>query len=65
MGINGGRNLRGIEGDPAEEGLYQRVNVTFPPSLLKRLDKYMKDQDRPRSWCIQKAVEKWLEEQNY
>lgn len=65
MGINGGRNLRGIEGDPAEEGLYQRVNVTFPPSLLKRLDKFMKDQDRPRSWCIQKAVEKWLEEQGY
>ena len=65
MGINGGRNLRGIEGDPAEEGLYQRVNVTFPPSLLKRLDKYMKDQDRPRSWCIQKAVEAWLTEQGY
>lgn len=65
MGINGGRNLRGIEGDPAEEGLYQRVNVTFPPSLLKRLDKFMKDQDRPRSWCIQKTVEKWLEEQGY
>ena len=65
MDINGGRNLRGMEGDPAEEGLYQRVNVTFPPSLLKRLDKFMKDQDRPRSWCIQKAVEKWLEEQGY
>ena len=65
MGINGGRNLRGIEGDPAEEGLYQRVNVTFPPSLLKRLDKYMKDQDRPRSWCIKKAVEAWLTEQGY
>ena len=65
MGINGGRNLRGIEGDPAEEGLYQRVNVTFPPSLLKRLDKFMKDQDRPRSWCIQKAVEQWLKEQGY
>ena len=65
MGINGGRNLRGIDGDRAEEGLYQRVNVTFPPSLLKRLDKYMKDQDRPRSWCIQKAVEEWLKEQGY
>ena len=65
MGINGGRNLRGIEGDPAEEGLYQRVNVTFPPSLLKRLDKFMKDQDRPRSWCIQKAVEEWLKGQGY
>ena len=40
MGINGGRNLRGIEGDPAEEGLYQRVNVTFPPSLLKKFQSY-------------------------
>jgi hypothetical protein len=65
MGINGGRNLRGIEGDPAEEGLYQRVNVTLPPSILKRLDKYMKDEDRNRSWCIQKAVEQWLTEKGY
>ena len=44
MGINGGRNQRGIEGDPSEEGLYLRVNVSMPPSLLKRLDKYMKDE---------------------
>ena len=65
MGINGGRNLRGIEGDPAEEGLYLRVNVSMPPSLMKRLDKYMKAEDRPRSWIIQKAVDKWLEEQGY
>ena len=65
MGINGGRNRRGIEGDPAEEGLYLRVNVSMPPSLLNRLDKYMKAEDRPRSWCIQKAVDKWLEEQGY
>lgn len=65
MGINSGRNQRGIEGDPSEEGLYQRVNVTLPPSLLKRLDKYMKEEDRPRSWCIQKAVDKWLEKQGY
>ena len=65
MGINGGRNLRGIEGDPAEEGLYQKVNVTFPPSLLKRLDKYMKAEERPRSWIIQKAVDEWLKERGY
>lgn len=65
MGINGGRNRRGIEGDPAEEGLYQRVNITLPPSLLKRLDKYMIEEDRPRSWCIQKAVEEWLRKKGY
>ena len=65
MGINGGRNLRGIEGDPSEEGLYVRVNVTLPPSLLKRLDKFMKAEDRPRSWVIQKAVDEWLREKGY
>ena len=65
MGINGGRNLRGIEGDPSEEGLYVRVNVTLPPSLLKRLDKFMKAEDRPRSWVIQKAVDEWLEDKGY
>ena len=65
MGVKGGRNLRGIEGDPEEEGLYQRVNVSMPPSLLKRLDKYMKEEDRPRSWCIQKAVTEWLEKKGY
>ena len=65
MGINGGRNLRGIEGDPAEEGLYLRVNVSMPPSLMKRLDKFMKAEDRPRSWVIQKAVDEWLKEKGY
>ena len=65
MGINGGRNLRGIEGNTTEEGLYQRVNVTLPPSLLDRLDKYMKDEDRNRSWCIQKAVDEWLKKKGY
>lgn len=57
--------MRGIEGNPEEEGLYQRVNVSIPPSLLKRLDKYMKAEDRPRSWCIQHAVDEWLKGKGY
>ena len=65
MGINGGRNLRGIEGDPAEEGLYQRVNVSLPPSMLARLEKYREDEDRPRSWVIQKAIDEWLAKKGY
>ena len=65
MGVNGGRNLRGIEGDPAEEGLYQRVNVTFPPSILERLDRFCKEEERPRSWTIQKAVDEWLKKKGY
>ena len=65
MGINGGRSLRGIEVSPEEEGLYQRVNITLPPSIYDRLKKYMKAEDRPRSWCIQKALDAWLKEQGY
>lgn len=65
MGINGGRSLRGIEVSKEDEGLFQRVNVTLPPSLMKRLDKYMKTEDRPRSWCIQKALDEWLKDKGY
>lgn len=65
MGIHGGRNLRGIEGNPEEEGLYQRVNISLPPSLLARLEKYRRDEDRPRSWVIQKAIDEWLQKKGY
>lgn len=65
MGINGGRNRRGVEGNPEEEGLYLRVNISMPPSLVNRLEKYMKDEDRNRSWCIQKAVDEWLKKKGY
>lgn len=65
MGAKGGRNLRGIEGDPSEEGLYQRVNITMPPSILKRLEAFCHEEDRPRSWAIQKAVDEWLKERGY
>ena len=65
MGANGGRNLRGVEGNPAEEGLYLRTNVSFPPSLLKRLDTYCNQEERARSWVIQKAVDEWLKKKGY
>ena len=65
MGIKGGRNLRGIEGNPEEEGLYLRTNITFPPSLMERLDRYCKEEERPRSWAVQKAVAEWLKKKGY
>ena len=65
MGAKGGRNLRGIEGNPSEEGLYQRVNITMPPSILNRLEAFCRDEDRPRSWAIQKAVDEWLKQKGY
>jgi hypothetical protein len=60
MGINGGRSLRGIE----EEG-YVRYQITVPPSIHERLEKYIKDEERPRSWCIQKALDEWLKKRGY
>ena len=65
VGAKGGRNLRGIEGDPAEEGLSLRVNISMPPSLIQRLDKYCDEEERARSWAIQKAVDDWLKKKGY
>ena len=65
MGMNGGRNLKGIEGKPEDAGLYQRVNISLPPSLMQRLDRCMNDEERNRSWCIQKALAQWLADHGY
>lgn len=60
MGIKGGRSLRGVE----EEG-FQHFNITLPPSIIERLEKFMKDEERPRSWTIQKALDEWLKKRGY
>ena len=60
MGINGGRSLRGIE----EQG-FERVQITLPPSIMERLEKYRKEEARPRSWVIQKALDEWLKKKGY
>lgn len=60
MGVNGGRSLRGIE-----ESGYERIQVTIPPSLHERLEKYLKDEERPRSWVVQKALDEWLKKKGY
>ena len=60
MGINGGRSLRGIE-----ESGYIRLQITVPPSINERLEKYREEEDRPRSWVIQKALDEWLKKRGY
>ena len=61
MGINGGRSLRGIE----ETGGYQKYNISLPPSIIERLEKFMETEDRNRSWTIQKALDEWLKKKGY
>ena len=60
MGINGGRSLRGIE-----ESGYERFNITLPPSIIERLEKFMAEEERPRSWTIQKALDEYLAKRGY
>lgn len=61
MGINGGRSKRGEE----ETGGYVKYNITLPPSLVERLDKYMKEEDRGRSWTVQKALDEYFTKRGY
>ena len=60
MGIKGGRSRKGEE----EQG-FIHYNITVPPSIHERLEKYITDEERPRSWCIQKALDDWLKKKGY
>ena len=60
MGIKGGRSLRGVE-----ESGYIKYNITLPPSLVERLEKFMEEEDRNRSWMIQQALKEYLEKRGY
>ena len=60
MGIKGGRSLRGVE-----ESGYIKYNITLPPSLVERLEKFMDKEDRNRSWTIQQALKEYLEKRGY
>ena len=60
MGINGGRSRRG-----EEETGYDDFHISLPPSIIERLEKFMKEEERNRSWTIAKALDYWLKKQGY
>jgi len=60
VGINGGRSLRNIE----EQG-FERFNISLPPSIIERLNKFMQEEDRGRSWTIQRALDEYLKKHGY
>lgn len=49
----------------SQHKLFQRVNTTIDPETFDRLENYCAEQERARSWVIQKAVDKWLTEHGY
>lgn len=61
MGIKGGRSRRGEE----ETGGYQKYHISLPPSIIERLEKFMAEEERPRSWTIQKALDEYLGKRGY
>ena len=61
MGINGGRNLRGIE----DMSGYNDYHISLPNSLIERLEKYQREEDRNRSWVIQKALDEYLRKRGF
>lgn len=60
MGINGGRSLKNIE-----ESGFTKYNITLPPSIIERLERWMQEQDRGRSWTIQQALDEFLKKRGY
>ena len=45
--------------------LFQKVNISIDPDTFDRLEDYCADQDRARSWVIQKALDSWLTDKGY
>ena len=51
-------------GTPRAEKV-ERFNITMTKDVSERLDKFCEYEERPRSWVVQKAVDKWLSEKGY
>lgn len=45
--------------------LFQKVNVSIDPETFDRLEKFCADEERARSWAIQKALDYWLTSKGY
>ena len=70
MDVYGNPERRGSSGrvpdsKRQEHKLFQRVNITLDPDTYERLERFCADQERARSWAIQKAVSEWLKQQGY
>lgn len=44
---------------------YSTQHYTAPPELIERLEKFCLDEERAKSWVIQKALDMWLKQKGY
>lgn len=68
--IFGEKERKGSQGRIADSQrpnhkLFQKVNVSIEPNIFDRLETYCQEQERARSWVIQKALDSWLESNGY
>ena len=43
----------------------KQLNLTIPLELNARLEKFCEDDERAKSWVVQKALDVWLSEKGY
>ena len=43
----------------------RQLNLTIPEDLYARLEKYCEDDERAKSWAVQKALNVWPTERGY
>lgn len=43
----------------------ERLNITITKDLMERLEKFCEEDERAKSWVIQKALEVWLDGKGY
>ena len=70
MRFDGNPERKGSSGrvpDKARERhkIFQKINVSIDPDTFDRLESYCADEERARSWVIQKALQSWLDEKGY
>lgn len=60
-----GGSGRIADSERSRHKLFQKINCTIDPDTFERLEKYCGEQERARSWAIQKALDDWLTKQGY
>lgn len=42
-----------------------RMSIAISQEVFDRLEKYCTDDERSKSWCVEKALKMWLESKGY
>ena len=58
--------MKGSQGRPdIEREPFKKFNISLPPDIYERLNKFSEEEDRAKSWIIKKALEEYLAKNGY